>query len=137
MADHAVAVSKAVAELMEEDEEEPYEDADEGEGSPTAGLAPKQVLAPWVTMPVVLGFWVVGLSDQAARRGPGASSRAWAKAPTIQAELMPPAETDKELVRLNQAQELVAEEARQGRDMAILEVVMEAARMLRCGQLEG
>ena len=31
----------------------------------------------------------------------------------------------------------MVEEARQGRDAATLEVVMEAARLLTCGQLEG
>ena len=31
----------------------------------------------------------------------------------------------------------MVEEARQGRDVAILEVVMEAAGPLKCGQLEG
>ena len=32
---------------------------------------------------------------------------------------------------------MVAEEARQGKDVATLEVVMEAASPLMCGQLEG
>ena len=36
-----------------------------------------------------------------------------------------------------QAEELVAEEAHQERDVAALEMVMEAAGPLTCGQLEG
>ena len=48
-------------------------------------------------MPVVLRFWVVGPSVQVARIGLATNSRAWGKAPTVQAESMPLAETDKEL----------------------------------------
>ena len=40
---------------------------------------------------------------------------------------MPLAKTDKELARQLQVEEEAAEEAHQGRDVAILEVVMEAA----------
>ena len=75
-------------------------------------------------------------SDQMARRRLGTSSRAWGKAPTIQAALLPPTEMDKELVCQLQAEELVVEEARQVRDVATLEVVMEAARLLTHNQLE-
>ena len=44
---------------------------------------------------------------------------------------------DKELARWLQAEEEAVEEVRQGRDMATLEVVMETARLLTLGQLEG
>ena len=75
-------------------------------------------------MPVVPGFWVVGLSDQVARRGSAASSRAQAKVPTIQAESPPPVEMNKELVYQLQAEELAMEEACQVKDAATLEAVM-------------
>ena len=80
--------------LMEEDEEQADEGAGVGEGSPTGGLVPKQVLVPWAAMPVAPRFWAADPSDQAARRGLTTSSRAQAKAPAIQAELLPPAEVD-------------------------------------------
>ena len=44
---------------------------------------------------------------------------------------------DKELARRLQAEEVVAEDAHQGRDAATLEVVMEATGPLTHGQLEG
>ena len=44
---------------------------------------------------------------------------------------------DKELACWLQAEEEVVEEVHQGRDVATLEVVMEAAGPLTCGQLEG
>ena len=45
----------------------------------------------------------------------------------MQAEWLVPAEMDEELVHRLQAEELRAGEAHQGRDVATLEVVMEAA----------
>ena len=67
------------------------------------------------------------------KRGPATSLKAQGKAPPIQAELIPPAETDEELACWLQVKELAAEETRQGRDVATLEVIMEAARLLTCG----
>ena len=67
-----------------------------------------------------------------ARRGLAASLRAWGKAHTMLLELMPPAKTDQELACQLKVEEPVVEEAHQGRDVATLEVVMEAARLLRC-----
>ena len=134
---HAVAVSKATAELMEEDEKEEDKEVNVGEGSFTKDLMPKLKLASQTAMLMVPQFWVVGLSDQVARSGSAANSRAQGKAPTIQAEPMPLTKTDKELVCQFQAEELVAEEAHQGRDAATLEVVIEAAESLVNGQLEG
>ena len=55
----------------------------------------------------------------------------------MQAESNPLAKTNEELACWLQVEKLVAEEVRQGRDAAALEVVMEAAGPLRCGQLEG
>ena len=60
-------------------------------------------------MPAVPRFWAVGPSNQVARRGLAASWRAQGKAPTIQAELAPPAEIEKELVCQLQAEELAIE----------------------------
>ena len=62
-----------------------------------------------------------------ARREPPTSSRARGKAPTVQVEQLPPAELDKELAHRLQVEEVVAEEACQGRDAATCEVVVEAA----------
>ena len=50
---------------------------------------------------------------------------------------MAPAKTGEELACLLQAEKLVLEVAHQGRDAATLEVVMESAGPLICGQLEG
>ena len=44
---------------------------------------------------------------------------------------------DEELAHRLQVEEEAAEEACQGRDVATLEVVMEAVRPLACSQLEG
>ena len=83
-------MSAAVAELVEKDEqEEEDEEADVRECSSTRDLAPKQVLVLLETSTVVPGFWVVGTSDQAARKGLASSSRVQRKAPDIQAELTP------------------------------------------------
>ena len=49
-------------------------------------------------MPVVPRFWVVGPSDQVARRGPAASLRAQGKMLAMQVELPPLAELGEELV---------------------------------------
>ena len=86
-------------------------------------------------MPVAPGFWIVGPSDQVARRGPAASSRAQGKVPAIQEELPSPAKMDEKLAHQLQAEELAAEKACQGRDVATLEVVMEAANPLMWGQV--
>ena len=59
---------------------------------------PKKALALQATMPVVPRFWVVGPSDQVARRGPAASLRAQGKMLAMQVELPPLAELDEELV---------------------------------------
>ena len=80
---HAVVANAATAEPMEEDEEKEDKEVDMWEGSSTEDLAPEKALAPWATMPVVPRFWVVGLGDQAARRGLAASSRARGKVPAI------------------------------------------------------
>ena len=88
-------------------------------------------------MLVMPRFWVVGPSDQVARRGPATSLRAQGEAPIIQAELMPLAETYKELARQIQVEELAVEEDNQGRDAPTLEVVIKAAGPLMYGQLEG
>ena len=98
MADCMAAASQAMMEPMEEDEEEVDKELGMGEGSSTADLVPKQVLAPGATMPAVPRFCIADLSDQMASRGLAASSRAQGKVPTIQADLMAPAKTDKELV---------------------------------------
>ena len=55
--------------------------------------------------------------------------RGLGKAATIQVEVIPLAETDEELARWLQAEELSAEEAHQGRDVDT-EVVMEVAGLL-------
>ena len=68
------------------------------EGSSTVDLEPNQALALWATMPVVPRFWVVGPSDQVARRGLAYSLRARGKAPAVQTGPISPAKTDKELV---------------------------------------
>ena len=68
---------------------------------------------------------------------PAVSSRAWAKVPAIQAKWPPPAKMYKELACWLQTEEEAVEKTRQGRDEATLEVVMEAARLLTHGQLEG
>ena len=68
-----------------------------------------------------------------ARIGPPTSLRAKGKAPAIQVKSLPPAKTDEKLVCWLQAEELVVEEARQDRDVATLEVVMEAAGPLTWG----
>ena len=60
-------------------------EVDMGEAPPTGDSAPKQALAPPVTLPAAAGFWLGGPSDQVARRGPATSSRAGDKVPTIQA----------------------------------------------------
>ena len=49
----------------------------------------------------------------------------------------PPTLTDEELACQLQVEEVVAEETCQGRDVATLEVVMEAAGLLMHSQLEG
>ena len=75
--DSIVVVSEATAEPMEEDEKEEEDKVvDVGEGSSTEDLVPKQVPAPWATMPAVPGFWAAGPSDKVARRGPATSLRA-------------------------------------------------------------
>ena len=97
--DHAAVVSKAVVQPMEEDkEEEEDKEVDVEEGSSTEDLVPLQAPAMWATMPVAPTFWVVGLSDEVARRELATSLRAWGKVLAIQAESTPPAKTDKELV---------------------------------------
>ena len=68
-----------------------------GEGSSTEDLVPKQALVPRATMPVVPRFWAVALSDQVARRGLAASSRAHSKAPTVQVESAPSVKIDVKL----------------------------------------
>ena len=73
---------------------------------------------------------------QVAKRGPAASSRAQGKVLTIQAESTPPGQAEKKLACQLQT-ELVVEESHQGRDAATQEVVMEAAVLLTCSQLEG
>ena len=103
--------------------------------SSTAELALKQALAPQATMPMAPLFWAVGPSDQVARRGLATSSRAQGKMPIIQAEWMPPAKTDKELSCWLQVEELEAEEARLGRDVATLEVVMDISGLLTGSRL--
>ena len=60
-------------------------------------------------MSVAPGFWAAGPSDQVARRGLAASSRAWGKVSAIQVELLPLAKTDKELVCWLRAEELAVE----------------------------
>ena len=97
----------------------------------------EQVQAPWATLPAVPKFWAAGPSDQVARGRLATSSRAWGKAPAVQAESLPLAKTNKGLVYLLQVEELAVEEAHLGRDAATLEVVMEAAESLKRGQLEG
>ena len=124
-----------MVEPIEEDEEEEDEEADMGEGSSTEDLAPRQVLAPWAIMPAAPGFWVVSPSDQVARRGQAASLRSRVKA--VQMESTAPAKTEKEVVCQLQVEELAVEEVCQGKDVATLEVVMEAAGVLICSQLEG
>ena len=111
MVDCIRMAKQAVGEPMEEDKKEADKEADLGEGSSTTDLAPKQALAPWATIFAAPGFWVVGPSDQVAMSGPAISSRAQGKAPTIQPESLPPAETNKELVHWLQAEELAVEEA--------------------------
>ena len=106
------------AEPVEKDEEEEGKEPDVGEGSSIADLVPKQVQALWEIMPVVPRFWAQGLSDQVARRRLAAISRAWGKAPNIQAELLPLAKIDKEPACWLQADKLAAEEACLGRDGA-------------------
>ena len=83
------------------------------------------------------GFWVAGPNDQVARRGLAASLRALGRAPSIQVELTPLVETDKEMVHQLQVEELAVEEAYQGRHVATLEVAMEVARLLTHNLLEG
>ena len=48
----------------------------------------------------------------------------------------PPAAINKELACWLQVEEILAEEAHQGRDVATLEVMIEVARLLTCGQVE-
>ena len=112
---------------MEEDEEEVDGEVDVGEDSSTGELVPKQALVPQATILVAPESWAAKQSDQVGRRGLATSSRAWDKMPAVQVELLPLAKIDKKLTRPLQAEELAVEEAHQGRDMATLEVVMEAA----------
>ena len=49
---------------------------------------------------MVFGFWAMGPGDKVAGRGPPARSRAQGKAPAMKVELLPLAETDKELANL-------------------------------------
>ena len=137
MVDYIAVASKAVTELIEEDEEEENKEVDMGEGFSTEDSVSKQVPVPGVTTPAAPRSWVVDPSDQVARRGLTASSRAPGKVPAVQAELLTPAETGKELACQLQVEELAVEEAHQGRDAATLKVVMESAGQLICGQLEG
>ena len=69
MANRAVAVSQAAVELIAEDEGEENTEADMGEGSSTADLAPRHSPVPWASMPMVHGFWVLGPSIQAVGGG--------------------------------------------------------------------
>ena len=80
---------------------------------------------------------MMGPSDQVSQSGLVTSSRAWGKVPSVEVELPPPAEMEKELAHRLQVQKLAAEEAPQGRDVATFELVMEAAGPLMHGQLEG
>ena len=72
-----------------------------------------------------------------ARREPATSSRARGKVHSVQAEWLPPAKMVKKLACQLQAEEVAVEEVCQGRDVAILEVVMETAGLLTYSQLEG
>ena len=64
---------------MQEDEVEEDKKMNMGEGCSTADLAPKQEQALWETMLAVPQFWVMVPSNQVARKGLAASSRAWGK----------------------------------------------------------
>ena len=57
--------------------------------------------------------------------------------PTAQVGPEPPTLTDEELAYHLLAEGVVVEEARQGRDMATLELVIEAEGLLTLGQIEG
>ena len=70
--------------LMEEDVEEVDEEMDVGEAPPIGDSAPEQAPAPPATLLVMAGIWAGGQGNQVAR--PAVSSRAWGKAPAIQAE---------------------------------------------------
>ena len=82
---------------MEVDIEDVDEELDVGEAPPTGDSAPEQAPAPPATLPAAAGVWLGGPSDQVAGSAPVASSRSQGKAPTIQAEQLPPAKMDEEL----------------------------------------
>ena len=100
VARHAMGASVPSAEPMREyDEKE-----EEGEGieedkrrgsSSTNNLAPGQPAPQWA-MSTVPEFWAMGPTIRVARLGLPTSSRAWGKAPTVQAAPLPP-EMDEEL----------------------------------------
>ena len=69
---------------MEEDVEEADTEMDLGEAPPTGDLAPEQVPAMPVTMLVMASIWAGGRGEQVVELT--ISSRAWGKAPTVQAE---------------------------------------------------
>ena len=138
-ADYTVAASTATAELIEEDGEVEEDKEEEfiQEGSTTKDLAPKQVPTPQASTPVMPGFCTMGASDEVAAWGMAASLRAQGKASNVQVRSVPPAKTDEELVCWLYAKEVLMEDQQQGRDVATLEVVMEAAVPLKRSQLEG
>ena len=80
---------------------------------------------------------MAGPSAKVARIGSAASLRAQGKVLAIQAELLPPTKTKKDLAYWLLAEELAVEKTLQGRDVATFEVVMEAAGLATYGQLEG
>ena len=112
-------------------------------GSSTEELAPAAEQMPeiHVTPLVAPELKAAGPNKEVAGFGPAISKRAQWKAPAIQAETKPLALTDEKLVYQLYAEEvaaeevmaeevvaedITAEEARQGRNMATLEVLMEA-----------
>ena len=80
--------------------------------------------------------WALCPSDKVTRRKLATSLRVWGKKPTVQPEPMPQAKTSKDLVCRLLVEEVVVEEACQGRDAATLRVVLEADGPLAHGQLE-
>ena len=124
---------KKLDEGQEEEKEQVQEEQGEqppaaNEAGPSAAPAPAEVgpMGPSMTL---------GEKAQEERRE--APTRRMARGKEHAVQVMPPPETDEEMARLLQAQEVEEEEARRGVDAATLVVVREAAGPMMWGQVEG
>ena len=128
---HALEGGVAMAEpLMEEEEDWRKSSSSAGGLAPQVGTRDQsEGMHLWG-----LGFGSLGQGIHVARRGPPTSAKAWGKAPAVE---LPPLQMGKELAWWLEQEEVAAEEAWLGQDIATLEVVREAAGLLMRGQLEG